>query len=115
MFNMKAIKRIFLLVVCIAASIAANAQSEQWKAYLDICKQSRADMTPCEKMELYARMDSLFDGYIPVRQQEMNYMEAALQCGDSATFKRLAFRVVRWKGWNPLVFYYVDQYKFLRD
>ena len=45
----------------------------------------------------------------------MNYMEAALQCGDTATFKRLAFRVVRWKGWNPLVFYHTDQYKFLKD
>ena len=79
-------------------ALAANAQSEQWKAYLNICGQLRDDMTPCEKMELYAQLDSLFDGYIPVRQQEMNYMEAALQCGDTATFKRLAFRVVRWKG-----------------
>ena len=95
--------------------VSANAQTEQWKAYLDICKQSRADMTPCEKMELFARIDSLYDGYIPVRKVEMNYMEAALQCGDTATFKRMAFRVVRWKGWNPLVFYYVDQYKFLKD
>ena len=112
---MKAIKRIILLAVCIAASLVANAQSEQRKAYLDICKQFSTNMTPCEKINLYARMDSIFDGYIPVRQQEMNYMEAALQCGDTATFKRLAFRVVRWKGWNPLVFYYIDQYKFLRD
>ena len=112
---MKAIKRIILLAVCIAASLVANAQSEQRKAYLDICKQFSTDMTPFEKINLYARMDSIFDGYIPVRQQEMNYMEAALQCGDTATFKRLAFRVVRWKGWNPLVFYYIDQYKFLRD
>ena len=112
---MKANKRIILLAALVVSSFVANAQSEQWKAYLDIRKQSRADMTPCEKMEFYARMDSLFDGYIPVRQQEMNYMEAALQCGDTATFKRLAYRVVRWKGWNPLVFYYVDQYKFLKD
>ncbi|MBR4197981.1 MAG: hypothetical protein IKQ94_04320, partial [Bacteroidales bacterium] len=100
---------------CVLSTLTANAQSEQWKAYLDICKQSRADMTPCEKMELYARIDSLYDGYIPIRQQEMNYMEAALQCGDTATFKKMAFRVVRWKGWNPLVFYYADQYKFLKD
>ena len=112
---MKAIKRTILLAVCIAVSLVANAQSEQWKAYLDICKQSRADMTPCEMMTLYARTDSLFDGYIPVRRVEMNYMEAALQCGDTATFKKMAFRVVRWKGWNPLVFYYKDQYKFLKD
>ncbi len=104
-----------LMAALVVSSFVANAQSEQWKAYLDICGQFRADMTPCEKMVLYARMDSLFDGYIPVRQQEMNYMEAALQCGDTATFKRLAFRVVRWKGWNPLVFYYTDQYKFLKD
>ena len=97
---MKAIKRIILLAVCIAASLVANAQSEQWKAYLDICKQFSDDKTPCEKINLYARMDSIFDGYIPVCQQEMNYMEAALQCGDTATFKRLAFRVVRWKGWT---------------
>ena len=112
---MKENKKIILMAALLVSSFVVNAQPEQWKAYMDICKQSRADMTPCEKMELYARMDSLFDGYIPVRQQEMNYMEAALQCGDSATFKRLAFRVVRWKGWNPLVFYYMDQYKFLRD
>ena len=77
---MKAIKRNALLAVCIAVSLVANAQSEQWKGYLD-----------------------------------MNNMEAALQRGDTATFKRLAFRVVRWKGWNPLVFYYTDQYKFLKD
>ena len=115
MFNMKAIKRIILLAALVVSSFVANAQSEQWKAYLAIRDQSRADMTPCEKMEVYVRMDSLFGGYIPVRQQEMNYMEAALQCGDTATFKRLAFRVVRWKGWNPLVFYYVDQYRFLKD
>ncbi len=63
-FNIKTTKRAILLAVCIAASLAANAQSEQWKAYLDICKQYRADMTPCEKMVLYARMDSLFDGHI---------------------------------------------------
>ena len=107
-------KRILMLCAAMFA-LVANAQSEQWKAYLDICGQFRADMTPCEKMEFYARMDSLFDGYIPLRRVEMNYMEAALQCGDTATFKRLAFRVVRWKGWNPLVFYYVDQYKFLKD
>ena len=112
---MKANKRIILLAALVVSSFVANAQSEQWKAYLDIRKQSRADMTPCEKMELFARIDSLFDGYIPVRRVEMNYMEAALQCGDTATFKRLAFRVVRWKGWNPLVFYYMDQYKFLKD
>ncbi len=113
--DLKANKRIILLAALVASSFVANAQSEQWKAYLDICKQFRADITPCEKMELYARMDSLFDGYIPVRRVEMNYMEAALQCGDTATFKRLAFRVVRWKGWNPLVFHYVDQYRFLKD
>ncbi len=112
---MRAIQRLILLAVCIAASIVATAQLEQWKAYFDICGQFSTDMTPYEKMELYARMDSLFGGYIPVRQQEMNYMEAALQCGDTATFKRLAFRVVRWKGWNTLVFYYTDQYKFLKD
>lgn len=112
---MKANKRIILLAALVVSSFVANAQSEQWKAYLDIRKQSRADMTPYEKMELFARIDSLFDGYIPMRRVEMNYMEAALQCGDTATFKRLAFRVVRWKGWNPLVFYYVDQYKFLKD
>ena len=112
---MKANKRIILLAALVVSSFVANAQSEQWKAYLDIRKQSRADMTPCEKMELYAQMDSLFDGYIPVRQQEMNYMEAALQCGDTATFKRLAYRVVRWKGWNPLVFEYREQYQFLND
>ena len=112
---MKAIKSIALLAVCIAASIVANAQSEQWKAYLALRDQSRADMTPCEKMDLFARIDSLFDGYIPLRRVEMNYMEAALQCGDTATFKRLAYRVVRWKGWNPLVFYYTDQYQFLKD
>ncbi len=113
--DLKAIKRIILLAALVVSSFVANAQSEQWKAYLDICGQFRADMTPCEKMELFARIDSLFDGYIPVRSVEMNYMEAALQCGDTATFKRLAFRVVRWKGWNPLVFYYTDQYKFLKD
>ena len=113
--DLKAIKRIILLAALVVSSFVANAQSEQWKAYLDIRKQSRADMTPCEKMELYARIDSLFDGYIPVRSVEMNYMDAALQCGDTATFKRLAYRVVRWKGWNPLVFYYVNQYKFLKD
>ena len=77
---MKKIKRIILLAVCIAVSLVANAQSEQWKGYLD-----------------------------------MNNMEDALQRGDTVTFKRLAFRVVRWKGWNPLVFYYTDKYKFLRD
>ena len=104
-----------LMAALVVSSFVANAQSEQWKAYLDIRKQSRADMTPCEKMELCARIDSLFDGHIPLRPVEMNYMEAALQCGDTATFKRLAFRVVRWKGWNPLVFYYTDQYKFLKD
>ena len=38
-----------------------------------------------------------------------------MQCGDTATFKKMAFRVVRWKGWNPLVFYYTDQYRFLKD
>ncbi len=107
-------KRILMLCAAMFA-LVANAQSEQWKAYLDICGQFRADMTPCEKMDLFARIDSLFDGYIPVRRVEMNYMEAALQCGDTVTFKRLAFRVVRWKGWNPLVFYYTDKYKFLRD
>ena len=112
---MKKNKRIILLAVCIMVSLVGNAQSEQWKAYLDICKQSRADMTPCEMMTLYARTDSLFDGYIPVRRVEMNYMEAALQCGDTATFKKMAFRVVRWKGWNPLVFSYTDPYKFLKD
>lgn len=74
-------KKPTLLIALLALTIlAANAQSEQWKGYLD-----------------------------------MNDMEAALQCGDTATFKRLAYRVVRWKGWNPLVFYYVDQYKFLKD
>lgn len=113
--DLKANKRIILMAALVVSSFVANAQSEQWKAYLDIRKQSRADMTPCEKMEVYARMDSLFDGNIPVRTQEMNYMEAALKCGDTATFKRLAYRVVRWKGWNPLVFYYVNQYKFLKD
>ncbi len=107
-------KRILMLCAAMFA-LVANAQSEQWKSYLDIREQSRADMTPCEKMEVYARMNSLFDGNIPVRQQEMNYMEAALQCGDTATFKKMAFRVVRWKGWNPQVFYYTDQYKFLKD
>ena len=112
---MKANKRIILMAALVVSSFVANAQSEQWKAYWDIRKQSRADMTPCEKMEVYARIDSLFDGYIPVRSVEMNYMDAALQCGDTATFKRLAYRVVRWKGWNPLVFHYVDQYKFLKD
>lgn len=112
---MKANKRIILLAALVVSSFVANAQSEQWKKYLDIREQSRADMTPCEKMDLFARIDSLFDGYIPVRSVEMNYMEAALQCGDTAKFKRLAYRVVRWKGWNPLVFYYVDQYRFLKD
>ena len=113
--DLKANKRIILLAALVASSFVANAQSEQWKAYLAIREQSLADMTPCEKMDLFARIDSLFDGYIPLRRVEMNYMEAALQCGDTATFKRLAFRVVRWKGWNPLVFYYTDQYKFLKD
>ena len=41
---MKAIKSIALLAVCIAVSIVANAQSEQWKEYLDICKQFRTDI-----------------------------------------------------------------------
>ena len=59
-------------------------------------------------------MDSLFDGYIPIRLHEMNYMEAALQCGDTATFKKMAFRVSKWKGWNPMVFYYGDKYQFLK-
>ena len=113
--DLKAIKRILLLAALVVSPFVVNAQSEQWKAYLDIREQSLADITPCEKTELFARIDSLFDGYIPVRSVEMNYMEAALQCGDTATFKRLAYRVVRWKGWNPLVFYYVDQYKFLKD
>ena len=86
----------------VVSSFVANAQSEQWKTYLDICKQFSTDMTPCEKMKVYARMDSLFDGYIPVRQQEMNYMEAALQCGDTATFKKMAFRVVSGRGGTRL-------------
>ena len=51
---MKTTKRAILLAVCIAFSLAANAQSEQWKAYLDICGQFRADMTPCEKRWAYA-------------------------------------------------------------
>ena len=65
----------------------------EWKGYLEICKQSRPDMTPCKMIELYTRTDSLYDGYIPVRRVEMNYMEAALQCGGTATFKKMAFRV----------------------
>ena len=64
---MKANKRIILLAALVVSSFVANAQSEQWKAYWDIRKQSRADMTPCEKMELCARIDSLLDGHIPLR------------------------------------------------
>ena len=84
--DLKANKRIILLAALVVSSFVANAQSEQWKKYLDIREQSRADMTPCEKMELYARIDSLFDGYIPVRSVEMNYMEAALPCERSVIF-----------------------------
>ena len=108
-------KTIILLAAFWVFTLVTNAQSEKWKAYSDIVKQFHSDMTPCEKLELYARMDSVYDGNLPDHLQEMNYMEAALQCGDTATFKKMAFRVVRWKGWNPLVFYYVDQYKFLKE
>ena len=108
-------KTIILLAAFWVFTFVTNAQSEKWKAYSDIVKQFHSDMTPCEKLELYARMDSVYDGNLPDHLQEMNYMEAALQCGDTATFKKMAFRVVRWKGWNPLVFYYVDQYKFLKE
>lgn len=43
-----------LLAALVVSSFVANAQSEQWKACLDIRKQSRADISPCEKMELFA-------------------------------------------------------------
>ncbi len=95
-FNMKITKRAILLAVCMAASHAANAQSEQWKAYLDICGQFRADMTPCEKMEVYARMDSLFDGHMPDYNNLYNYMISSFLCGDTMTFKRFAFENI----WN---------------
>lgn len=108
-------RRILLLISTLFATFSAYAQTEQWETYLDICHELRKDANPCEQVNIYHRMDSLFDGYIPIRLQEMNYMDAALQCGDTATFKRLAFRVVRWKGWNPMVFYYVDKYQFLKD
>ena len=89
---MKITKRAILLAVCMAASHAANAQSEQWKAYLDICGQFRADMTPCEKMEVYARMDSLFDGHMPDYNNLYNYMISSFLCGDTMTFKKQLVR-----------------------
>lgn len=107
--------RVLLFICVVIVAFSAHAQTAQWKAYLDICQELQKDTSPCEKVDTYHRIDSLFDGYIPVRLQEMNYMEAALQCGDTTTFRRMAYRVVRWKGWNPLVFYHVDQYKFLKD
>lgn len=107
-------KFIFFTVFTTVFSIT-YAQSEQWKAYMDILKQNHQEKSPCEMVDLYSRIDSLFGGYIPVRRVEMNYMEAALRCGDTATFRKMAFRVVRWKGWNPLVFQYREQYQFLKD
>ena len=47
--HIETMKRILMLCAAMFA-LVANAQSEQWKAYLDICGQFRADMTPCEKM-----------------------------------------------------------------
>ncbi|MBO7575903.1 MAG: hypothetical protein J6T03_00395, partial [Bacteroidales bacterium] len=85
---MKANKRIILLAALVVSSFVANAQSEQWKAYLDICKQSRADMTPCEKMEHYARIDSLFGGHMPDYNNLYNYMISSFLCGDTMTFKK---------------------------
>lgn len=81
-------KTIILLAAFWVFTFVTNAQSEKWKAYSDIVKQFHSDMTPCEKLELYARMDSVYDGNLPDHLQEMNYMEAALQCGDTATFKK---------------------------
>ena len=110
-------KKAFLLLATTIAltGMVAKAQSEQWKQYMNISEQFPASMTPCEKKEFFARIDSLFDGQFPSHQAEISYMENAIKCGDTATFKKVAFRVVKWKGWNPYVFEYVDTYKFLKE
>ena len=113
-FNMKITKRAILLAVCMAASHAANAQSEQWKAYLDICGQFRADMTPCEKMEVYARMDSLFDGHMPDYNNLYNYMISSFLCGDTMTFKKQLVRATDWKCWNSKLIETWDAVDFLK-
>ncbi len=95
--------------------IIETAQSEQWKAYLDICKQSRADMTPCEKMELYARMDSLFDGHMPDYNNLYNYMISSFLCGDTMTFKKQLVRATDWKCWNSKLIDTWDAVEFLKN
>jgi len=54
-------KTIILLAAFWVFTFVTNAQSEKWKAYSDIVKQFHSDMTPCEKLELYARMDSVYE------------------------------------------------------
>ncbi len=92
-----------------------TAQSEQWKAYLDICGQFRADMTPCEKMEVYARMDSLFDGHMPDYNNLYNYMISSFLCGDTMTFKKQLVRATDWKCWNSKLIDTWDAVEFLKN
>ena len=89
-------------------------QSEQRKAYLDICGQFRTDMTPCEKMELYVRMDSLFDGNMPDYNNLYNYMITSFLCGDTMTFKKQLVRATDWKCWNSKLIDTWDAVEFLK-
>ena len=91
-----------------------TAQSEQWKAYLDICGQFRTEMTPCEKTELYARMDSLFDGHMPDYNNLYNYMISSFLCGDTMTFKKQLVRATDWKCWNSKLIETWDAVDFLK-
>ncbi|MBP9991088.1 MAG: hypothetical protein KBT45_06640 [Bacteroidales bacterium] len=107
-------KKHLIFVLLFIPFMGTMAQSGQWKAYQDITKKFRSDMTPCEKMEIYTQIDSLFGGHIPIYMAEFNYMDNAIKCGDTATFKKMAYRIVRWKGWNPSIFEVYDRYKFLK-
>ena len=53
----------------------------EWKGYLDICKQSRPDMTPCKMIELYTRTD------FPVR-----WVYPCAPCGNELHGGRFAVR-----------------------
>lgn len=103
-------KKHLIFVLLFIPLMGTMAQSGQWKAYQDITKKFRSDMTPCEKMEIFTQIDSLFGGHIPIYMAEFNYMDNAIKCGDTATFKKMAYRIVRWKGWNPSVFEVYDRY-----
>ena len=103
---MKNIIRISLAII--ATIIVANgvfAQTPEWVEYCRLRDEINHNDSLSQEaiFRMYCRMDSIYNG-IPAYSDLSGFLKIAVVCNEQEKMKELAFRIVRWKGWDSRLF-----------